>query len=108
MHYKLLGKIVVPAKDVLDWATWCQSNSRIVRQDHIGPLFVSTVFLGLDHDFTGKGPPLVFETMIFDGNDDAYQTRCATWHEAEFMHEAALVEARQRLATATRLLEESK
>lgn len=28
---------------------------------------VSTVFLGLDHSWTPGGPPLVFETMVFGG-----------------------------------------
>ena len=30
---------------------------------------VSTVWLGLDHQF-GDGPPLIFETMVFPSNED--------------------------------------
>lgn len=35
-----------------------------IAVDEIGPLRVSTVWLGLDHSF-GDGPPLIFETMTF-------------------------------------------
>ena len=37
----------------------------------IGPYWVSTVWIGLDHSF-GRGPPLIFETMVFpkDQRDD--------------------------------------
>lgn len=28
--------------------------------------FVSTVWLGIDHSFTGEGQPIIFETMSFD------------------------------------------
>lgn len=28
-------------------------------------LAVSTVWLGVNHNFTGDGPPLIFETMVF-------------------------------------------
>jgi hypothetical protein len=49
---------------------------------------VSTVFLGLDHAW-GKGPPMLFETMIFGGEHDQYQERCSTWEQAEEMHRRA-------------------
>jgi hypothetical protein len=31
----------------------------------IGPYWVSTVWVGLDHRFIGDGPPIIFETMVF-------------------------------------------
>lgn len=53
---------------------------------------VSTVFLGIDHNHSGEGPPLLFETMVFlgDGNDDDYCDRHATRAEAEAGHTEAL------------------
>lgn len=52
-----------------------------------GSVLVSTVFLVLDHDFSGEGPPRVFETMIFrDGKADDFQRRYATWDEAMAGH----------------------
>jgi hypothetical protein len=48
------------------------------------------VFLGLDHRFSGKGPPLLFETMAFEGEDWAAIdcVRYAAWEDAEIGHAA--------------------
>jgi len=45
--------------------------------------YVSTVFLSLDHQF-GKGPPLIFETMVFtyDSRDELDVARYTTRDEA--------------------------
>ena len=43
---------------------------RRVAETDIGPYWVSTVWLGLDHNFSSKGPPLIFETMVFPGESD--------------------------------------
>jgi len=37
---------------------------KVVEQTDIGPYWVSTVWLGLDHNWW-DGPPLIFETMVF-------------------------------------------
>lgn len=49
---------------------------------------VSTVFLGVDHDFSMNGPPILFETMVFGGEFDQEQERYATWDEAVVGHAA--------------------
>ena len=38
--------------------------------------FVSTVWLGLDHNFSGKGPPLIFETRAFSPEGKALDASC--------------------------------
>lgn len=52
---------------------------------------VSTVWLGLNHNYFG-GAPHIFETMVFDKktHDSIYCTRCSTWDEAEKMHQHAI------------------
>ena len=84
--YILDGKTAVRESDLMKWGAWMETNSRTVRKDAIGEARVSTVFLGLDHDF-GGGPPLLFETMVFGGPLDQEQARCSTWEAAEKMHE---------------------
>jgi hypothetical protein len=51
---------------------------------------VSTVFLGLDHNFSGVGEPVIFETMIFGGPHDEFMNRYSTWDEAVEGHKAAV------------------
>ena len=50
---------------------------------------VSTVWLGLDHNYGSKGPPLIFETMVFPP-DGAYMEldmdRYSTLEEAQAGH----------------------
>ena len=84
--YILDGKIPVPCDDLLTWGRWMQFADRHVAKNEIGDLWVSTVFLGLDHQW-GNGSPLLFETMIFgDDKWEDYQERCSTWEQAEAQH----------------------
>lgn len=77
----------VAEPDLIKWATWFgQSQKRIVRKEKVGESEVSTVFLGLDHAFSG-GPPVLWETMVFGGPLDQEQARCSGSREqAEAMH----------------------
>ncbi len=91
-NYILDGHTPVPEGDTLRWAKWFETADRTVRQDFVGHLRVSTVFLGLDHSFGIGGPPLLFETMVFSGGQTVFgiQERYATWEEAEHGHIAVL------------------
>lgn len=55
---------------------------------------VSTVWLGINHNWSDDGPPLIFETMIFGGPLDQEQWRYATEADAERGHEDAVRLAR--------------
>lgn len=90
--YKLdKDKNVVPCPELYEWADWYENADRVVKQQHIGENWVSTVFLSLDHGY-GEEPPQVFETMVKhkkDGWHD-YQERYATWEEALKGHTRAV------------------
>jgi hypothetical protein len=66
-HYILVEGQPVPA-DFLTWMHWFAGHEeeRIVKKTEIGHFEISTVFLGLDHNFLPDGPPLIYETMVFD------------------------------------------
>lgn len=83
--YKLDGHTPVPVENILEWSQWFETADRHVAEDEIGNARVSTVFLGLDHQW-GGGPPLLFETMVFDGPLDGEQVRYGTWEQAEAGH----------------------
>lgn len=107
-RYILDGHRPVPCENLLRWARWLQTADRIVARTKIGPLLVSTVFLGLDHDLLGRnGLPLVFETMIFgtDAAGDFVESFCerySTWGGAERGHRAAVEMAQEQLAESAR------
>jgi hypothetical protein len=71
------------------WGPWMEDNSnRLVAQYEADGVQISTVFLGLDHNYR-RGPetrPVLFETMVFGGRLDQSQWRCCTWDEAERQH----------------------
>lgn len=59
---------------------------RRVGEDDVDGQRVSTVFLALDHNWSG-GEPLLFETMIFGGPYDGYMERYSTYEQAKAGHE---------------------
>ena len=67
-----------------------------VRKTHLfmGRVFISTVFLGIDHSFTRIGPPVLWETMIFGGRLDEEQWRYTSEAEAIRGHRRVVLAAR--------------
>ena len=84
-YYILDGHDAVPCDLYSLGAMMNDPKTQRVALTTIGESLVSTVFLGLDHSF-GVGPPILFETMVFDGPLDQEQDRCTTWEQAEAMH----------------------
>jgi hypothetical protein len=84
-RYKLVGHKAVEVEDLLEWAKSFESSDRVVAKTKKDMVEISTVFLGLDHSF-GQGPPLLFESMVFGGEDDGEMVRYSTWEEAETGH----------------------
>jgi hypothetical protein len=95
-RYILRGHEPVMVEDVETWARWFGTANRVVRRTTIEKfsIHISTVFLGLDHNWSSEGPPLLFETMIFEtGNAcglDERQWRYSTWDESEAGHVKAV------------------
>ena len=75
--------------DLLKWAEWFETTKRSIAKDTINEVLVSTVFLGLNHNF-GDGNPVLWETMIFGGEHDQYQERYTTKKEALEGHRKAI------------------
>ena len=46
-------------------ARWDESKDRRVAEDVTGFYWLSSVFLGINMNFGWKGPPVLFETMVF-------------------------------------------
>jgi hypothetical protein len=97
-HYILNDDGSVEEVDLITWAEWLEyPSNRIVGYTQItSQIWVSTVFIGLDHRFTGwpPGPPILFETMIFGGPLNQYQWRYSSHDDAISGHAAAVKRAR--------------
>jgi uncharacterized protein YjbI with pentapeptide repeats len=83
---------------VMQWGeTWKEYLEKVLPA--LG-VYISTVFLGLDHQF-GNGAPLLFETMTFAedgapiGFDQTICERCSTWEQAEAQHERVCAMVRE-------------
>lgn len=71
---------------------WLISNDRKIQYDEItDDVSVSTVFLGIDHNHSGKGPPVLFETLVFGGPLDGNMDRYCTYSDAENGHLEMLI-----------------
>lgn len=93
-YFILKGKKAIPC-NLLEWSTWFENApDRSVGDTHINDYWISTVFLGLNHNCYSnqiQKKPHIFETMVFDKNDrDIYCDRYSTWEEAEAGHEKAI------------------
>jgi hypothetical protein len=73
---------VRPEPDLFKWAMWFEKAKRHIGDDKIGDVRVSTVFLGVDHNFDFHGAPVLFETMIFGGIYNQEMERYCTKDEA--------------------------
>lgn len=95
-YYVLDGKTPRKVGDVKEWVEMFDKSNRLVARNRIGDVSISTVFLGVDHNFWG-GLPLLFESMVFGGPLDQVQCRYSTWDEAEEGHRnlLRLVQGRQ-------------
>ena len=69
---------------LMQWARFYEdTEKRRIALHELDSIKVSTVFLGIDHNFTKEGRPILFETMSFP---DEEQERYCTYQEALWGH----------------------
>jgi hypothetical protein len=72
---------IIVANDLLE-----DEDYKVVAQDVFviddEPVKVSTVWLGLDHNWWPQGPQHIFETMVFGGKHHMFQRRYSTERQA--------------------------
>jgi len=89
------NKNAVPC-DVIEWHNCRQEmedkDKKHVARDSINDKYISTVWIGLNHQHEDKLPPLIFETMIFseESGIDEYCDRYSTWDETLAGHQRAI------------------
>ena len=81
--YILEGETVRLAKSLEEYAEFFESGKRVIAQDKLGDgVFLSTVFLCIDHSFCSTKGHVLFETMIFGGESNEDQRRYQTYEAA--------------------------
>ena len=107
-YYILAGRQPF-AVDMTTWARWFENmdNRRVALTmiDEGLNVYVSTVFLGLDHNWSCVGDPILFETMSFGPSaqtlptlereiehDEMTSRRYCTWAQAEAGHAEIVAE----------------
>lgn len=93
LYYILNEDHTVTGVGMQTWSEWYNNplSSRRVALDHVGSWMISTVFLGIDYSFRGDGPPILFETMVFEHGDvgaESEVNRYSTWDDAIQGHQA--------------------
>lgn len=92
-NYVLDGHTPRLEPDLMKWGAEFRKDRHVGRTD-VGEATVSTVFLGIDHNW-GDGPPVLFETMVFGGDHDQWTDRYRTWDEAEAGHARVVAALRE-------------
>ncbi|HSH66665.1 MAG TPA: hypothetical protein VLB84_12950 [Bacteroidia bacterium] len=79
----------VPAKDaaqanrlLTDTEARRVALDKIFLEDYGVIVTISTVFLVLDHSHSPKSKPVLFESLIFNGDETESMNRYCTWKEA--------------------------
>ena len=97
-HYYLNDDHTYKPCSLMEWAAQVEKlwkkDGKHVADEMVNHKRVSTIWLGVDHNFIEIGPPLLFETMVFDevekGGYTIYTDRYTTWEQAEEGHEKAI------------------
>lgn len=106
--YVLDGITALHCPDVLQWAEFMsQEDRRQVAITHLSGATISTVFLGIDYNFTGHGDPLLFETLVFYGSGGlGSMLRYFTWAESVAGHEEVVDAVRIEIERSARMSED--
>jgi hypothetical protein len=91
-------KNVVPCthEEFVAWRCFDIDNRRVAEW-RCRDVYVSTVFLGMNHGFGTE--PLWFESMVFGGEMDDEQRRYSTWAEAVAGHNELVAEVEATMRT---------
>lgn len=80
-YFVLCGRQAMRTTDHRAWSRWFEMTNmrdRLVAITDVGPIHVSTAFIGLDE--------CIFQTMVFGGRLDGEVQRYRTYEEAEAGH----------------------
>jgi len=90
------GQIMISRQELDE--KYRRKNDRQTAETNTFGYRISTVFLGLDHNFTGEGPPVLWETMVFpELPSGEIQKRYSSHEDALAGHEKIVEKVRDEL-----------
>jgi hypothetical protein len=105
-HFILVNGKIKPAT-MMEWIKWFENpQNRIIDYTEISDeVYVSTIFLGIDHNFrfidlalgNEQHRPLLFETMVFGGKFTNKSWRYSTYGESKRGHWAIVNQLKNNL-----------
>lgn len=85
-----------------EWGVLAEDdNYRRVARTEVGHIVISTVWLGLNHNWWPGSPPVFFETMIFGGPHDMELWRMPNEISALAAHDQAVALCRAKVKKST-------
>lgn len=95
-----------PEPDLMKWGLWFEDiEKRRVAWTEIEGVNVSTIFLGLDHNFSDGGPPILWESYVMGGDLDGEMRRYSSRAEALKGHDEIVEAVRQTVRWPEVILE---
>jgi hypothetical protein len=89
---------VIKCKKFSAWPNFMSSiDGRIIAEDNIGNVTISTVFLGINNSCDESEQPKIFETMVFGGLLNGTESHCATLKQAKAMHKKMVQRVKQSI-----------
>ena len=77
-----------------EWSRLLAGDRHVALTQAAAGVEVSTVYLGLDHNFGLGGPPIIYETLVFGGELDGEQDRYPNRHAALAGHDQMVAKVR--------------
>ena len=98
LYYRLNQNHEAMPTTRMDGGVWDPAH-RIIKQEYVAPdIWISTVFLVIDHSY-GDGPPLLFETMVFRKGSGEECERCSTYEQALDQHRTMVARIQREIAS---------
>ena len=84
-YIEIDGEVLL-VDDLKEWMDIFYTSDRNVAKTDLPGVNISTIFLGINRQW-GRGPPILYETMVFGGQHDEYTERYHTREDALEGHE---------------------
>lgn len=89
-YYVLVDRKPVACRDAADYdqrvTNGAHGLATHIARTNTDSAWVSTVFLGVNHQRLKDEPPVLFETMVFGGESDGLTVRTMAWARARSTH----------------------